>query len=302
MELGSRPPRRRATVDDVSSASTTPTADPVERFAPYQPLETTVPDHPPITDARLRRLRVYNAVMGLFHTAQVIAILVLANDFSIPVIARYLGGPPGSGQFTDPVTLIDVPLAVPIALFLAISAVFHFLIAGPAFGAYSKGLRDGHNSFRWVEYSVSASVMIVIIAQLSGVVEFAALAAIFAVNAAMILFGWLQERYEFPGSGRWLPFVFGSMAGSVPWIIIVFYFFAPGADRPEDPPAFVYAIIISLFLLFNTFTVNQILQYARIGKWRDYVFGEVVYVFLSLTAKSALAWQIFAGTLMGDGG
>lgn len=33
------------------------------------------------------------------------------------------------------------------------------------------------------------------------------------------------------------------------------------------------------------------------GRWQDYLFGEEVYIVLSLTAKSALAWQIFAGTL-----
>jgi len=34
-----------------------------------------------------------------------------------------------------------------------------------------------------------------------------------------------------------------------------------------------------------------------VGKWRDYLFGETAYVFLSLVAKSLLAWQVFAGTL-----
>lgn len=288
--------REAATVKGVSVTARQGHSD-----SPYRPLTDTVPDQPPITDDRLRRLRVYNAVMGVFHTVQAVAILLLANDFSIPVIAQYLGGPPGSGQFTEPVTLIDWPLAIPIALFLAISAVFHFIIAGPGFRTYGQGLRDGHNSFRWVEYSVSSSVMIVIIAQLSGISEFAALAAIFAANAAMILFGWLQERYEYPGSGRWMPFVFGSIVGSVPWIIVVFYFAAPGADRPEGPPAFVYAIIITLFIWFSSFAVNQALQYARVGKWRDYLYGEWAYVILSLTAKSLLAWQIFAGTLMDTG-
>jgi hypothetical protein len=39
------------------------------------------------------------------------------------------------------------------------------------------------------------------------------------------------------------------------------------------------------------------LQYRKVGPWKDYLFGERVYVFLSLFAKSALAWQVFAGTL-----
>ena len=40
------------------------------------------------------------------------------------------------------------------------------------------------------------------------------------------------------------------------------------------------------------------LQYRQIGKWRDYLYGEKVYITLSLVAKSLLAWQVFAGTLV----
>jgi hypothetical protein len=41
----------------------------------------------------------------------------------------------------------------------------------------------------------------------------------------------------------------------------------------------------------------MILQYKKVGPWRDYLYGERFYVILSLVAKTALAWQVFAGTL-----
>ena len=52
-----------------------------------------------------------------------------------------------------------------------------------------------------------------------------------------------------------------------------------------------------MFLFFNSFALNQWLQYRRVGPWRSYAFGERSYLVLSLVAKSALAWQIFAGSL-----
>ena len=70
-------------------------------------------------------------------------------------------------------------------------------------------------------------MMIVLIAQDTGLADVAALAAIFAVNAAMIFFGWLQEVYEQPGGG-FLPFIFGSMIGIVPWLIVAFFVIAAG--------------------------------------------------------------------------
>ncbi len=252
-----------------------------------------------VSDTQLSRLRVYNLVMGAFHAVQAIAVLVLANDFALPVTATYQNGPPGSDN-AELTTLFDLPTAWGVAAFLAISAVAHWTIASPGVvGWYGASLRFGRNSARWVEYSVSSSIMIVLIAQLTGINDIATIVALFGVNAAMILFGWLQEVYEFPGSGGWLPFVFGCIAGVVPWVAIAIYLLSPGNPSAGGPPGFVYGIFVSLFVFFNVFALNQWLQYRRVGRWRDYVFGEYVYVALSLVAKSALAWQVFAGTLAG---
>jgi hypothetical protein len=63
------------------------------------------------------------------------------------------------------------------------------------------------------------------------------------------------------------------------------------------PPAFVYAIIPTIFVFFNIFASNMLLQYKKVGKWKEYLYGERGYIILRLVAKMALAWQIFAGTL-----
>ncbi|MGE3961298.1 MAG: heliorhodopsin HeR [Dehalococcoidia bacterium] len=241
------------------------------------------------------RLRLFNLAAGLLHAAQGALVLALANDFSLPVTGTFMEGPPGADP-AEPVVLLDVPFAWGVALFLFMSAAAHWLIASPwIYPWYLRGLSRQHNDARWVEYSFSASLMIVLIALLTGVSDGAALLAIAGVNASMILFGWLQERYEQPGVGGLLPFWFGSLAGAVPWLAVGLYLWSPGVAA--TPPGFVVAIYVSLFLFFNVFAVNMLLQYRRVGPWRDYLFGERIYIVLSLTAKSALAWQVFAGTL-----
>jgi hypothetical protein len=232
--------------------------------------------------------------MGVLHAAQGGAVLALANSFTLPITASYLEGPPGSPA-AEPVVLANLSMAWGVAVFLFISAAFHIAISTPAFyGRYTAGLSARHNYFRWFEYSLSSSVMIVLIAGLTGIADIAALVALFGVNSAMIFFGAVQEKYERPG-GSLLPFWLGCLAGVVPWIAIAFYLFTPGSAAA--PPGFVYAIFFSLFLFFNVFALNMWLQYKRIGPWADYVFGEKTYVVLSLVAKSALAWQVFGGTL-----
>jgi hypothetical protein len=247
------------------------------------------------TDTRYRRLRIYNLVMGFFHAVQGVVILAIANDFALPVTSTFMEGPPGA----EPPSLdklFEVRIAWGVAAFLFLSALAHFLLAAPGiYDWYRRNLGRNRNYARWIEYSVSSSVMVVLIAMLTGISDVAALGAIFGVNAAMILFGLLQEHYEEPGSRRWMPYWFGVIAGVVPWVLIGVYLWSP--TSAAEPPAFVYAIFFSLFVFFNSFAVNMVLQYRRVGRWRDYLYGEYAYVLLSLTAKSLLAWQVFAGTL-----
>jgi hypothetical protein len=243
-----------------------------------------------LTELKLRQLRTWNLVVGLILAVQAIMIAVLTNNFSLPVTATFMDGPPGSASSLH--RLFNIATGWGVFTFLAISAIALLIIASPlAFNWYKRNLLQSRNYGRWIEYFFSSSIMIVLIAQITGISDIAALLAIFGLNASMILFGALQEKYEKPGNSNWLPFWFGSFAGIIPWIAIVIYVWAPGLK--VSPPGFVYGIIASLFVFFNCFAVNMILQYKKIGPWRDYLFGEKVYIILSLTAKALLAWQVF---------
>jgi hypothetical protein len=240
------------------------------------------------------QLRRYNIGMGLLHLVQGILVIVLATDFSLPITATYLLGPPGSTQ-TEQVVLLDVSVAWGVASFLFLSALFHFIVATVGAGRYRSQLERGQNQFRWIEYALSSSIMIVLIAMLPGIYDVAALLALFGVNAGMIFMGSVQERYEQPGGSLW-PFWLGVVLGVIPWVAIGIYLVSPGSEA--TPPAFVYGIFFSLFIFFNTFAVTQLLQYKKIGRWSDYLVGERTFILLSLLAKTALAWQVFAGTLV----
>ena len=107
----------------------------------------------------------------------------------------------------------------------------------------------------------------------------------------------MEYHNQYTQKTNWLSFVYGSVAGIVPWVVIMIYFLSALNSSGAKPPAFVYAIIPTIFVFFNSFAVNMILQYKKVGKWKDYLVGERAYIILSLAAKTALAWMIFAGTL-----
>lgn len=248
---------------------------------------------------KYKNLRLYNIVMGFFHFVQGILMVVLSNDFTLPINTSYLKFDVTTLSLQPTVNNIyDLKVGYAIAAFLFLSALAHFIISLPRiYEWYVANLKKGINYARWIEYSFSSSIMIVVVSMLVGVYDLSTLLLIFFLNAMMILFGLMMELHnQTTTKTNWLSFIFGCIAGIVPWVVVALYLFGSG-DADNHAPTFVYWIFFSIFLFFNSFAGNMILQYGKIGKWKDYTFGEKVYILLSLVAKSLLAWQVFAGTL-----
>ena len=250
--------------------------------------------------SQFTRLRWYNVFMGFLHLAQAAVILIMTNDFTLPITTSFVEYSSATGKL-EPVTdtLINLPLGPMVALFLLMSAIAHFTVSSPGvFGWYTKNLSRGINYARWYEYAFSASLMIVLIGMLCGPYDFAALLMAFTLIAVMNLCGLMMEVHnQTTEKTNWTSYVIGCIALVAPWIAIGFYFFGSLMTAEGSIPTFVYIILPTLFVFFSCFALNMALQYKKVGPWRDYLFGERVYVLLSLVAKSALAWQVFAGTL-----
>ena len=93
-----------------------------------------------------------------------------------------VNGVPRELRIEARVTLLDALREAMVAL----SALAHFTVTGPGWASYQRQLGKSRNPFRWLEYSLSASIMIVLIAMLVGINDIAALVVLVGVNAAMI--------------------------------------------------------------------------------------------------------------------
>lgn len=265
------------------------------------------PDVAPIPPDRARSLRRWNRFLVFAHLAQFVAMIAVSRTTAmfepvVPTVRPIIEGGQFRGIEETAVTLFSVPLAWVIASFFLMSATAHFLAGWPMRARYEAWLARGMNPMRWVEYAFSSTVMIVAIAYISFITDVPALVAIAAANVSMNLFGWSMEAAN-EGRSRvdWKHFIFGCIAGIAPWIAILSILWAYGAQEglPVEAqiPGFVYAIIASLFVAFNVFAITMVLQYRKIGRWRDYLYGEKTYMVMSLVAKSLLAWQVWSGTL-----
>lgn len=244
--------------------------------------------------ARYRGLRWLNLAVGLLLAVEGGYLLAASNDLALPVTASFLTADPVTlRDGTLPETVFRIAIGPAVAVFLLLAALDHFIVAAPGVHRwYERHLDRRSNYARWIEYSISASLMIVLIGFFVGIRDLAAVLGIFAANTAMILFGLLFERQQTPGRADWSAFWYGTLIGLAPWVAIAIYI-----TQPPEVPGFVYAISVVQFLLFAGFAVNMALQYTQVGRWRDYRYGEISYILLSLTAKSALAWLIFANVL-----
>jgi len=199
-------------------------------------------------------------------------------------------------QPTPAVLFTLTNIGVILASFPLMSALAHFLIAYPLNDKYVTNLQKGMNPYRWYEYSVSSSVMIFLITFLLGIWDLWSLVMIVVLNAMMIMFGYIMEVLnQYTKKTVWSPFILGCVAGFTPWVVLSGYFAAAISVAETGPPTFVYIIIFMYFFLFNIFALNMVLQYKKVSKWKDYLYGERMYIVLSLVAKTLLAWIVFAG-------
>jgi len=175
---------------------------------------------------------------------------------------------------------------------------------------YNKCIASGNNPIQWIEYSISASIMNVQIAMLSGIVVWGDLAAIFVGTAAVMTFGLYGERIN---SWRrvdyssvtndderrevdWWPFTISTALYMLVWGRIGVAFFSALSRTDRDVPFYVQFIFFGLLTVESLFAVVYVLEQTNSCGIKKYTAAALSYQALSLTAKTALAWATYFGS------
>ncbi len=190
--------------------------------------------------------------------------------------------------------ITDVPTIVPVfllAVFTAVTAAFHFRAARQAKPTLP-------NTGRWVEYSITATIMAIVLALSSAVFALDALLLILFATACCMLCGlatdWMGRAAE-QKRARYL-------VTGVGWLLIAGVFAAiifNYASVATQAPWFVHAIFATMLVLYISFGVVHLWDVRRESPDESYLVKvEKRYIALSMLAKSALVLLLFSGLVV----
>ena len=267
-----------------------------------------------------KTLTVSNLVLFLLHGGLSATTLLLGNlDLRVSLYANRLSAEQRGDAYelvpSSPYRLTYLYLTQAVALFFAISAFFHLGNATLWRRRYLNGISKCYCLSRWVEYSFSASVMIVLIAYFTGCVFGVELLAVAALTFTTMTFGHLTERLSRPASAtewqtsRWRRLeahILGYIPQVSAWVIIVYTFANSAQTSATDAvtgealkmPDFVYGIVAAELALFWGFGLVQ--MFVLLNQPRYYYRGEIAYQVLSLAAKALLGSLLLSNVLVVD--
>lgn len=264
-------------------------------------------DRAGVTNAQFKTLFWLNIVAFVFQAASSAGIFILIDpDKTFSFYTNYPlipGNEGGDGGGRPDVVVPDTKEQFSInpgylsGVFLALSALDHLLVSTICKNPYEKGISNHYNIFRWIEYAFSASIMRVLVGLLSGVNDLHMMVLQFGLTATTMLFGMIFElenrELRLSGNVRWYLYWLGFIPHFFSWSVVLGFFFY--SLSRGSPPAFVYAIIVIIFILDLSFAVVLGLQWQGKKCFRAYCNGEIAFIILSFTSKNLLAWLNFFG-------
>jgi len=265
----------------------------------------------------------WNVAMAIMHGMFAVVTLAVANlgleapVFSLETYPADFGNARDGWQLRTRVSSEPghIYLTWMVFCFFFICALFHTGNAVIWKNMYIRLLKQCYCPSRWIEYSMSASVMIMMIAYATGNIVQQILFMLFALTCVTMFFGHLHEVICRPASPEaWVEqsvlwrlqaHILGYVPQVAAWGVLIAQFMQAASNNYTDKngrerkmPDFVYAIVFCEVALFWSFGLVQLIVSLR--KPADYFKGEIAYQSLSLGAKGLLGLLLLVNVLAVD--
>ena len=253
----------------------------------------------------LRPLVALHTACLFAHLSLAVAFAVVGDfDTSLDVYhSRFQSFANGTGWRLEPqAPAVEAKFHLVAALFVvhATSAFFHLGSAYLWRHWYAQHVLMCFMPTRWLEYAITAAIMIVVFGYFSGLVMLVPLVLVGVLAAVTQAFGYLMEMlgrpdychdcWEAPLSERLTPFVFGAIPLVAAFWAVLYAFVAADATTVSTDgntmPRWVYAVVISELILYASFA--GVAFSIAVRPPSRYYQGEMAYAILSLASKAVL--------------
>lgn len=185
------------------------------------------------------------------------------------------------------------PITAIVLTYPAITAAFHLcnVLVWPRY--YFTCLERCENPMRWLEYSITASLMTTVISYLTGVRSSLLLASLAVLVSSTMSCGYAAEQLNRPKSATewedpsYLSRIRSTLTGFVPYAAEWTITLATLQHLTNCRNRVVIAVVAAELPLWTCFAVVQMVQLSLPP--RRFVYGEFAYMALSLSAKAVLA-------------
>lgn len=226
----------------------------------------------------------------LVAVAAVVVVVLAASGRQVllPVVA-FLSAPGtqafaerGSSQ-TSAVQIATVDLGAAIVVLCLLVAVC-LVVTGWRLRASSA--TSGVHTARWIEYSLTSSITVFLVAQINGITDITTLVLVYAATTGAALFGLLSDRTRVTAGHPRLALCFQAGLGIVPWGVIAFQ--QVGSGLAGLPPTAAVRVITLIMLAFAAALA--------VAEWRSR--GARTHTVLTVAATAVFSATVLLGVIL----
>lgn len=258
------------------------------------------------SNQKLVGLKKINLTLSGLYLIQIVLLVIFPNNSWVSITTNYLAYDSllSSGEkivhSAGTSRLFDLNLLWVLVFVLGVSCILHLLFATKFKNKYESSLKSGGSNsiFNWITYGFFSSLTILIMALLSGVFDISSLVLILSVSIfASVSSALYYLRLNTDKHLAKTSFLISIKATILPWLIILVYIIGTFVFGGNSISAWIYLVYLTVILtqVALGYVYNQMNE--KIGKWRDVLYSEKIYLGIIFISQTLVIWQIFLGSL-----
>jgi hypothetical protein len=256
----------------------------------------------------IKKLRNLNYIVGIIQLILCLFLVIWlftinSDDTQLSFRIGEYNQPISEGSDHGAVSVRTIVLL--LAIFTLITGLVHILAYAMSTKTYQHNVNRGHNWIRWVEYGITATIMIFVVAVTCGTNSTDVLLLLCVATLCCMICGYVSEATATTNKNV------SMFTTAMGWILMITVFtviirrfasiYGQTRETENGPPSWVWAIVISMTSLFMSFGCIHLIHMRQQWKSNTAVSRkfhqqvEVSYTVASVVSKTLLVILLSSG-------